>query len=109
MVNFWTVSSDVFLEKIWKENTILLDIRTDQEKIEYWYIENTDLFLDMYSANFWDDILELDKSKLYLIYCWHANRSAFLLNFMMDNWFKSVYELEWGIDLWWKEWKIIKK
>lgn len=104
-----TINPYEFSKKIWEENTILIDIRTPQEKIEHWYIWKTDLFMDMYWPTFWDDILELDKSKQYLIYCWHANRSAFLLKFMDGNWFEFVYELEWWIDLWEKEWLEVKK
>lgn len=109
MNKIWTIGSDEFSKKIWEIDTILIDIRTYQEKIEYWYIDKTDLFMDMYWPAFWDDILELDKSKKYLIYCWHANRSAFLLKFMDGNWFESVFELGGWIDLWEKEWFDVKK
>jgi len=109
MSYIWTISPEYFEKKILEKDTILIDIRTPQEKIDHWYINNTDLFMDMYWPTFWDDILELDKSKKYLIYCWHANRSAFLLKFMGGNWFESVYDLWWWIDLWEREWFEVKK
>ena len=79
---------------------ILIDFRTLEEKIYYWYIENTDLFIDVYRKDIVEKILSLDKNKSYLIYCFHWNRTQWVLDFMEKNWFKEVYDLIWWIEYW---------
>jgi rhodanese-related sulfurtransferase len=83
-----------------KKDAILIDIRTPEEKKYYWYIRNTDLFLDIYSNHMIDQLLCLDKDKKYLIYCWHGNRTEFLLDYMKNNWFSNVSDLVWWIEYW---------
>jgi rhodanese-related sulfurtransferase len=41
--------------------------------------------MDIYNPNVAEQILALDKSKKYLIYCWHGNRSLTVMNFMKGN------------------------
>lgn len=98
-----------FSDEIVKNDTILIDIRTLQEKIMYWYIKGTDLFYDMYSKKFVDNLLKLDRNKKYLIYCWHGNRTQYVLGYLKSNWFIDVADLIWWIEYWEAYWfKLIK-
>lgn len=105
----WRLFPKNFDEKIKENDTILIDIRTPEEKVYYWYIENTDKYIDMYSSDFQAEIDKLDKTKKYLIYCFHWNRTQVLLWYMKNAWFKSVYDLIWWIQMWEDMWFILKK
>jgi rhodanese-related sulfurtransferase len=56
-------------------------------------LPKVDLYMNMYEDNFFDELGKLDKSKKYLIYCWHANRTGFLLNYMRNTGFEYVKDL----------------
>jgi len=99
-----SIHPDDFQNEIWDTNTILIDVRTKEEKEKFWYIENTDLFLNMYEENFFATLWKLEKNKRYLIYCWHANRTWFLLNFMKNSWFEYVKDLLWWTENWENSW-----
>ena len=79
---------------------ILIDIRTPQELEHFWTIKWVDYTLDFYNENDMKKLLQMDKNKKYLIYCYHWNRTRVLRNFMIENWFKHVIDLEWGTDAW---------
>ncbi|MDP2090071.1 MAG: rhodanese-like domain-containing protein [Candidatus Gracilibacteria bacterium] len=89
-----------FSDEIFKNDTILIDIRTPQEKVIYGYIKGTDLYYDMYSKKFVDNMLHLDRNKKYLIYCWHGNRTQYVLQYMKINGFTDVSDLIGGIEYW---------
>lgn len=93
-----------FSDEIFKNDTILIDIRTPQEKVIYGYIKWTDLYYDMYSKKFVDNMLHLDRNKKYLIYCWHWNRTQYVLQYMKINWFTDVSDLIWWIEYWEAYW-----
>lgn len=98
-----------FSDEVFKKDTILIDIRTPQEKIIYWYIKWTDFFFDMYSKKFVDNLLKLDRNKKYLIYCWHWNRTQYVLPYLSSVWFTDVADLIWWIEYWEAYWfKLIK-
>ena len=109
MNEIWRLFPKIFDEKIKEKDTILIDIRTPEEKVYYWYIEETDSYIDMYSKGFQEEIDRLDKSKKYLIYCFHWNRTQVLLWYMKANDFKYVYDLIWWIELWENHWFELKK
>ena len=104
-----SIAPEEFKNEIWDKKTILIDIRTREEKEKFWYIENTDVFFDMYHENFFENILKLNRKEKYLIYCWHANRTWFLLNFMKNSWFEYVKDLLWWTENWEKSWFLLKK
>lgn len=109
MTNIKRLEPKSFSDEIMKNNSILIDIRTPEEKITYWYIKDTDLFLNMYSKKFIDQLLVLDRNKKYLIYCWHWNRTEYLLNYLRISWFQDVSDLVWWIEYWEYCWfKLIK-
>lgn len=97
-----------FKNLIDKNEWILIDIRTPWE-IAYGKIKKDCLVLDFYSSNFINDILKLDKSKKYLIYCAYGNRSLSLLDFMERQWFTDIIDLEWGIAAWAGSWEKIER
>lgn len=90
--------------EFWKElnnlETILIDVRTEKERKMFWQIQENQLNMDFYNPNIAKDILSLDKSKKYLIYCWHWNRSQTVVQFMQENWFSWACDLEWWINNW---------
>ncbi|MDD3145096.1 MAG: rhodanese-like domain-containing protein [Candidatus Gracilibacteria bacterium] len=79
---------------------ILIDFRTIEEKEYYGYIEGTHFLYDVYKSEIVSQINSLDKSKKYLIYCFHGNRTQSVLAFMRDNNFEHVYDLIGGIEYW---------
>ena len=77
---------------------IILDVRTVEEFTER-YTENT-ILIDYYSESFRDELNQLDKNKLYLIYCRSGNRSGKALDIMEELNFKEVYNVLGGIITW---------
>lgn len=97
---FKTLSKKEFREELDKWDKILIDVRTDNERIRFGKIQDKQLNLDVYNPKITEQILSLDKKNKYLIYCWHGNRSLTVMNFMKENWFSWVCELDWGIENW---------
>ena len=54
----------------------------------------------MYQPDFPERILKLPKEVKYLIYCWHGNRSQVARDWMKEQGFNWVCDLEGGIDKW---------
>ncbi len=83
-----------------KDNSdfVILDVRTPPE-FEESHLQQAKL-LDYYSPIFKEELLKLDKSKIYLIYCRTGVRSAETLNLMKNLGFKEVYNLIGGLNLW---------
>ena len=101
--------SEQFFAQIWvsdfkkemeNEEIILLDVRTPWELIEYWKLRNNQILIDINKESFISEISKLDKTKKYLIYCWHGNRSVVARDYMKWQWFSYVKDLKWWIDLW---------
>lgn len=97
---FKTLSKKEFTEELKKWDCILIDVRTDKERSIFWIIKEDQLNMDVYNPKITEQILALDKNNKYLIYCWHGNRSLTVLNFMKENWFSWVCDLEWWIENW---------
>ncbi len=97
---FKTLKKEQFKEELDKWDAILIDVRTDNERTRFWNIQDKQLNMDVYNPKITEQILALDKSKKYLIYCQHGNRSLSVMNFMKWNWFSWVCELAWGINAW---------
>ena len=81
-----------------KNNSILLDVRTEEEFIESKI--NNSLNIDFYSDNFKISILSFDKSKTYYVYCRSGRRSLNTVEFMRENGFSKSYNVDGGIIKW---------
>lgn len=80
------------------ESAIIIDVRTPAEFNEG-HITNS-LLIDIYNPTFQNEILKLDKSKNYYIYCRSGNRSYHAGVFMLAEGFNSVQHLVDGILSW---------
>ena len=69
---------DAFEKKMSLTNVVLLDVRTPDE-----YTKGRlkgSININIYERDFPTKIAKLDKSKIYLIYCWSGARSSRALN-----------------------------
>lgn len=97
---FKTLSKEEFKKELKKPEIILIDVRTEKERKMFWQIQEKELNMDFYNPNIAKDLLALDKSKKYLIYCWHWNRSKSVIDYLKQNWFTYACDLEWWINNW---------
>jgi rhodanese-related sulfurtransferase len=77
---------------------VILDIRTPAE-FAGGHIQNA-VNIDFYSEGFRDELNNLDKKKVYLIYCRTGNRSTKAIEMMKDLDFETVYHMVNGITAW---------
>lgn len=101
---FETLSPSEFTSEVSEENSILIDIRTPEEYVQFWVLPNVDLFMNMHDSDFAEKLWRLDKKTHYLIYCWHASRTKHVMEYMKNIWFEYVKDLDGWIDKWCKEW-----
>jgi rhodanese-related sulfurtransferase len=93
------LDSESFAEKFKNDSkAVLLDVRTLQE-FNAGHIPNSKL-IDIYLPSFPEKISELDKENNYYIYCRSGNRSYHAGVFMLQQGFKTVYNLADGILDW---------
>jgi len=78
----------------------LIDLRTSWELVSYGVISQDQTHIDITLASTQEKLEALDLKGKYLIYCWHWVRSKQVLNYMLEQWFNEVYDLDWGIDAW---------
>lgn len=100
MAEIWRLFPKDFDSKLKTWKYILIDFRTIEEKKYYGYIEGTHFLYDVYRPEIVSQIASLDKSKKYLIYCFHWNRTQSVLAYMSENNFEHVYDLIWWIEYW---------
>ncbi|UXP31367.1 rhodanese-like domain-containing protein [Reichenbachiella agarivorans] len=94
-----TISAKEFQEKYKTQSeAVLLDLRTSEE-ISEGMIEGATQ-LDFHNPEFNDELLELDRSKTYFVYCAAGGRSGRTAQIMRENGFTSVYDLDGGISNW---------
>lgn len=87
---------DDFVSQVKSNNSaIIIDVRTPEE-YENFHIEDSKLY-DIYNPNFVNEILSLDRSKEYYVYCHSGSRSFQAGLFMLQNGFEKVYNLKNGI------------
>lgn len=79
-------------------DAILLDVRTEEENF-HTRIPNS-IQIDIYESYFGPEVLKLDKSKTYFVYCRSGSRSYSACAFMMQNGFEKVFNLQDGIASW---------
>ncbi len=77
---------------------VILDVRT-REEFAGGHIENA-INLDFYSKTFRDELNQLDKNEMYLIYCRSGNRSGKALDIMEELAFREVYNMSGGMIKW---------
>lgn len=77
---------------------VVLDVRTPQEFHEGRLVGAT--MIDIYDDAFVEKILELDRTKPYLVYCRTGGRSAKAAEFMVQNGFVSVTDFGGGWAAW---------
>jgi len=105
--SFAQISVNDFKKELENTDIILIDVRTIEELSLYWKIREKQELMDINMNTFSSKILSLDKTKKFLIYCWHWNRSRTARNFMEENGFCYVKDLKWWIDAWKNEWNSI--
>ncbi len=79
-------------------NFVLLDVRTLGEYNQS-HIEGS-LHLDYQSRDFEKKVNELDKDKIYLVYCRSGMRSGASIDIMSKLGFKNLYNMAGGIMGW---------
>jgi rhodanese-related sulfurtransferase len=87
-----------FATKISDVSVVVLDVRTPGE-YQSGHISNA-VNIDFESGNFEQEILKLDKSKTYAVYCRSGNRSGQATAIMANNGFGSIFNLSGGINDW---------
>ena len=96
--NFTQIPPQEFKDLIYSLNPIILDVRT-QEEFGPGHIPNA-INLDFYADNFISQLDELDKEKIYLVYCHAGHRSFETLMEMRELQFQNVIGLDGGIADW---------
>lgn len=95
LVNITPLKFKTYLDK---NEGRLIDLRTqgehDAERIK------DSKVVDYYASDFVDQLKQLDKKEVYLIYCNSGNRSGATLALMEQMGFEKVYNLEGGIQAW---------
>ncbi len=97
--SYTNITAGNFQKTVNEQEAIVIDVRTPMETAEG-VIEGCDMMIDFKSSNFGTEIAKLDKTKAYVIYCRSGGRSASASQYMIDNGFKKVYNLEGGITGW---------
>ncbi len=92
------VDARKFKELIGSENAIILDVRTPQEYSRGHIAGST--AIDIADPNFVSKLKLLQKDKTILIYCLTGSRSYVAGNYMNQNGFKKIYNLQQGIMDW---------
>lgn len=82
--------------KLQDENVVLIDVRTPDE-VAGGYIKGAEKFIDINGASFETEVNALDKTKTYVMYCRSGARSGRAAEFMVNNGFTNVYNLQGGI------------
>lgn len=82
-----------------EKNAIVIDVRTPGEVAEG-YIDGATKFIDVNGSNFEAEMAKLDKSAEYIVYCRSGARSMNAANYMIQNGFTNVYNLQGGILGW---------
>ena len=91
-------AKDLIQQETGNPDFVLLDIRTPPE-FKAGHIEGA-ILIDYYGRDFLKKMQALDKDKIYLMYCRSANRSTRTLALVKDMGFKSLYNMDQGINGW---------
>ena len=85
-----------FKEFVNKDGVVLIDVR-EPEEFEICKINGA---INTPMSSIQDTFEELDSSKSYALYCHHGMRSMSVANFLSSKGFKSLVNLQGGIDAW---------
>ncbi|WP_421871048.1 rhodanese-like domain-containing protein [Marinoscillum sp.] len=96
--NYQNVNVEEFKELKKKSRTVVLDVRTPQEKAEGTVPGAHQI--NYFNPNFKNQVAKLDKSKTYLVYCRSGNRSKKACAMMGSMGFEKLYNLNGGIMAW---------
>lgn len=87
-----------FSKKITDKSVVLLDVRTPGEFASGHIVGAKNI--DFYATSFSSEVLKLDKTKTYAVYCHSGNRSGQATALMAKDGFKAVFNLDGGIINW---------
>ncbi|WP_297596813.1 rhodanese-like domain-containing protein [uncultured Cetobacterium sp.] len=94
--NYKTLSKIEVKEKLKDKNTILLDVRTEDEYYEKKLSETINIPLDELEER----IAELNKEKTYITFCRSGIRSKTAALILLEEGFRAVYNSQEGISTW---------
>ena len=92
------VDAATFAELMKQPNTVVLDVRTPAE-IAARKIEGS-VEMDISRPDFAERVAGLDKTKTYLVYCRSGSRSRNACQYMANQGFENLYNLNQGINSW---------
>ncbi len=78
---------------------LILDVRTEKE-LERDRISDNQIEIDLFKPDFIQRVNQLDRSKVYFIYCRSGSRSATACKAMIDLGFDKVNNITGGIATW---------
>lgn len=87
-----------FNAKTVESGVVVLDVRSAGEYASG-HIPNA-INIDVEGYTFDSDIAQLDKSKVYAVYCHSGRRSGIAVGKMADAGFKNLFNLDGGIQAW---------
>lgn len=87
-----------FSEGIQRRKAVLLDVRMPQE-FEQGHIKDA-ININFFDPNFKNQLLDLDRKKVYYVYCKNDQRSERAAEFLLQNDFPEVYVLKGGYEAW---------
>ena len=88
-----------FQDNLTKDNNMLIDVREKWE-LDICQIEGA---VNMPMSSIMETFSELDLELSYSLYCHHGMRSMRVANFLLSKGFKSLFNLQGGIDAWSRE------
>jgi len=93
------LSATAFSEKAKAtKDAVILDVRTPEE-FSAGYIDKA-VNIDFYNPAFQSEVGKLDKSRTYFVYCEAGGRSASAAEWMRQEGFTKVFDLDGGISSW---------
>lgn len=96
MKKYQTLNKIEVKELLTQENTVLLDVRTEDE---YWE-ESVEDSLNVPLHELEERVIELDKSKTYITFCRRGVRSKTAALILLEEGFTKVFNSQEGILTW---------
>jgi len=93
-----SISIDKITSALELENSIILDVRTEEEILKGYITDAT--FIDYYSNDFKNKVDLIDKEKVIYIYCKSGGRSLKASQIISQMGFSEVFNLEGGFMRW---------
>jgi rhodanese-related sulfurtransferase len=90
-----SISAKDFLMLDDRSESIILDVRTDSE-YQAGHVENA-ILISLHDRDFMNKISDLDKEKIYYVYCKSGLRSSSAVRKMKKEGFSKVYNIRGGI------------